>query len=261
MRKGETSGERGFRVLNPISESYAFTATFELDVRMNPSMESHAAERFALLRAVTFDVGGTLVAPHPSVGGIYAEVLTEEGIPADAATIERDFRTAFRHHEQSLCTAEREFWERVFRDACSSASIPADKFSVVFERAYATFARGHRWRVLEGARETVSALRNRGLQLAILSNSDSRFHTVLAELGLSPLFTHRFLSGEVGYEKPDIRLFRHVEAALNLSPEQILHVGDSRRADFEGAKAAGWRAFLVKPPETGIRSLLRRMPP
>lgn len=226
---------------------------------MKAAMKSHATGRCVPLRAVTFDVGGTLVAPHPSVGGIYAEVLTEHGIRADADVIERDFRAAFRRHEKSLSTAAGEFWERVFRDACSSASIPSDLFSAVFAATYATFGRGYRWRVLEGARETVSALRDRGLQLAILSNSDSRFHSVLAELGLTPFFTHRFLSGEVGYEKPDVRLFRHVEAELKLSPEQILHVGDSRRADFEGARTAGWRAFLVEPPKTGIRTLLRHI--
>ena len=36
------------------------------------------------VRLITFDVGGTLIHPHPSVGAIYAEVLSRRGFPARA---------------------------------------------------------------------------------------------------------------------------------------------------------------------------------
>ncbi|MCC5808568.1 MAG: HAD-IA family hydrolase [Opitutales bacterium] len=211
------------------------------------------------VRAVTFDVGGTLVAPHPSVGAIYAEVLSTHGFAADPATVERDFRDAFRHHSETLPTSDRAFWERVFRDACASASIPANFFTAAFEDAFAAFAEGRRWRVTDGAAELLGALKVHGYSLAVLSNSDSRFRTVLGDHGLDEYFDHCFLSGEVGFEKPDIRIFRHTEIALGLAPVQILHVGDSSSADYAGATAAGWHAFLLDPPRTTLHSLLRHL--
>ncbi len=40
------------------------------------------------IRAVTFDVGGTLIEPWPSVGHVYAEVAARHGVAAiDVATL------------------------------------------------------------------------------------------------------------------------------------------------------------------------------
>ncbi len=208
------------------------------------------------VRAVTFDVGGTLVAPRPSVGAVYAEILSAHGVTADPAALERDFRDAFRRHSETLPTSERAFWERVFRDACGSASLPEKEFRAAFDAAYAAFGEGRRWRVIEGAAEVLATLRGQGLRLAVLSNSDSRFRTVLADHGLDTFFEHCFLSGEVGFEKPDIRIFRLAESVLGLAPAQILHVGDSRSADYNGASAAGWHALLLDPPRTTLPALL-----
>ena len=47
--------------------------------------------------AVTFDVGGTLIEPWPSVGAIYAEVAAEHGLPGlSAGELTRRFGAAWR---------------------------------------------------------------------------------------------------------------------------------------------------------------------
>ncbi len=210
----------------------------------------------ASVHAVTFDVGGTLVAPNPSVGAVYSEVLASHGIAADPDRIEDDFRAAFQRHATTLPTSDEVFWKRVFRDACASARMSENLFAPAFAAAYDAFAKGRAWRLLDGAEEVLDFLKARGYRLAVLSNSDSRFRTVLADHGLDTFFEQCFLSGEIGYEKPDSRIFRHAESVLGLAPRQILHIGDSRPADAEGAAAAGWNACLLDPPRTSLRSLL-----
>ena len=50
------------------------------------------------------------------------------------------------------------------------------------------------------------------------------------------------ISEEVGYLKPDGRLFEHAESAAQESGKDVLYVGDSLRSDVRGALAAGWQA-------------------
>src|ERR1041385_8799653 len=49
------------------------------------------------LKAVSFDVGGTLIDPWPSVGHVYAAVAAESGLPAyDPAVLTAQFVAAWR---------------------------------------------------------------------------------------------------------------------------------------------------------------------
>jgi len=48
-----------------------------------------------VIRAVTFDAAGTLIAPREPVGATYARIAAAHGIAADAATTAAAFRRAF----------------------------------------------------------------------------------------------------------------------------------------------------------------------
>lgn len=52
-----------------------------------------------------------------------------------------------------------------------------------------------------------------------------------------------FVSGSVGYAKPDVKLFEHVNAATETLPEHSYYVGDSWRNDVVGAINAGWNVL------------------
>ncbi|MHB8399137.1 MAG: HAD family hydrolase [Candidatus Limnocylindrales bacterium] len=53
------------------------------------------------------------------------------------------------------------------------------------------------------------------------------------------------VSQRVGAVKPAAEIFRVAEAALEVSPRRILHVGDDWAADIVGAKRAGWLAAYL----------------
>lgn len=48
------------------------------------------------------------------------------------------------------------------------------------------------------------------------------------------------ISEDVGFMKPDPRIFHHAAALANCSPVDILYIGDSYRSDVTGGKGAGW---------------------
>ncbi len=207
------------------------------------------------VKAITFDAGGTLIRPYPSVGEIYAEVLARYGIKIDAQETENNFRTAFgqiRRLERNGVSekAERDFWRELVGTVLGQF-IPGDIFEDVFGELFDTFASSSRWQLAEDAKPVLIKLRKRGFRLAILSNADRRFRQVFQEMEITDLVEEVFLSSEIGFEKPDPRIFQHVEKKLGLTPRQILHIGDSLKHDIQGAAKANWHHLLLNdgPPK------------
>ncbi len=93
--------------------------------------------------------------------------------------------------------------------------------------------------------ETLAELRRRRLRLGLISNWDERLPRLLEELGLAASFEVVAYSQEVGVEKPHCRIFETVLERLALPAARVLHVGDRRRQDVEGARAVGMRAMLL----------------
>jgi putative hydrolase of the HAD superfamily len=205
------------------------------------------------VRAVTFDFGGTLLTPFPSVGAVYAEVLARREVTVSAEIVEARFRQAFvelrsKTHSGITEATELAYWRAIVHRALSP-ECPAALLDSVFTELWEEFSHARRWQVLPGASALLKAFAavTPARSLAVFSNWDSRLHRVLDELGWSSQFQHLFISSEIGFEKPHPSAFRAVESALKLPPEAILHIGDSYAHDYQPASAAGWQALLVSP--------------
>lgn len=203
------------------------------------------------VRAITFDAGGTLLEPYPSVGEVYAEVLLSFGYKRDPDTLEADFQVAFSSVSKNPAVLdpndrEKDFWRQVVRRTIEQEPFPPELFPDVFANMWETFSHGTRWRVFDGSHELLHDLRARGYRLGVLSNWDRRLHRVLSETGLAEFFDPIIVSADIGIEKPDAGIFRAAEAALGHLPESCLHIGDSRHHDLTGARDAGWSAILVR---------------
>jgi len=101
-------------------------------------------------------------------------------------------------------------------------------------------------------------LKASGRRLAIISDWQKGLAYFCEELGLAPYFEAIIVSAEVGFQKPDPRIFEAARARLQLPAQEILHVGD-RVEDVEGARAAGFAAALLvrsgEPPMSGLPAL------
>jgi putative hydrolase of the HAD superfamily len=204
------------------------------------------------IRALSFDAAGTLIAPHPSVGAVYAEVAGALGLERDARELEAAFVPAFtrvRAHWRVPYGANeddaRRFWAAVVEGTFGEA-LP---YELVCE-LYDTFARAQRWRILPGAREALALAGGLGLPCVVVSNFDCRLHVLLADLGLGP-FAAIVTSTMVGAAKPDPRVLLSACARLGVPPAAVLHCGDSAREDGEMAAAAG-AEYLACSAEVGV---------
>ncbi|MFQ6125634.1 MAG: HAD family hydrolase [Candidatus Heimdallarchaeota archaeon] len=84
-------------------------------------------------------------------------------------------------------------------------------------------------------------------QLAILSNGPSDLQrNKLRWLGLYEIFDWILISEEIGYNKPDLRIFRYALRATRMKPEEGVMIGDTVEADL-AAKKIGMKTILFDP--------------
>jgi putative hydrolase of the HAD superfamily len=90
-----------------------------------------------------------------------------------------------------------------------------------------------------GPAELVEDLRRRA-PVAVVSNGSGRVQRAkLDRARLAACLPDVFLSGEVGAEKPDPRIFRAALARVDRQPGEVLHVGDDPERDIAGAARLG----------------------
>lgn len=104
--------------------------------------------------------------------------------------------------------------------------------------------------VPDGVRPALTALRDRGLALVVVSNANGTLRTHMQRIGLSTHVDIVIDSCDEGVEKPDPRLFQIALERAGARPESTIHVGDLYQVDVVGARAAGLRAVLLD--ETGL---------
>lgn len=198
-------------------------------------------KRFEGIRAVTFDVGSTLIEAWPSVGAVYAEVAAQHGCPSlTSEELERRFREAFEATGRRANS--RADWERIV-DAAFAGLVATPPSRTFFPALYERFAHASAWRIFDDVLPALDALRARGLRLGVISNWDERLRGLLQELGLARHFEVIVVSCEVGALKPARGIFEAALRALALPPEAVLHVGDDFESDVQGARAVGMRAL------------------
>jgi putative hydrolase of the HAD superfamily len=204
----------------------------------------------ARVQAVTFDVGGTLIEPWPSVGHVYAEVAARFGVRADPAALNHGFHAAWR--AKSDFDYSRAAWFDLVRATFGpGAVLPPEFFPAVYER----FAEPDVWRVFDDVWPALDALAARGVRLAVISNWDERLEPLLRRLELHRRFETVVVSCAVGATKPAPAIFQQALRRLGLPAGAVLHVGDGEREDWAGARGAGLTAVLLQRAGGALRSL------
>jgi dihydrofolate synthase/folylpolyglutamate synthase len=197
---------------------------------------------FAGVRAVTFDVGGTLIEPWPSVGDVYAQIAKRHGIHVSPDKLNNQFAAAWKA-KKSFGYSMAEWTDLIVQ---SFAGLSGKPSAALCDDLYQHFATAAPWRVFDDVRPCLERLRKRGLKLGVISNWDERLRSLLHALELDKYFDSITVSTEIGHHKPDREIFDAAAAQIGESPEAILHIGDSALEDFEGARAASYRALLLR---------------
>jgi putative hydrolase of the HAD superfamily len=200
------------------------------------------------VRAVVLDAVGTLIHPDPPAAAVYATVGRRFGSRLSAEAIAARFATAFARQEAIdrdaglRSSEEREIqrWRHIVAEVLAEVEDQAGCFAEL----YAHFGRPEAWRCDPEAAVTLQGLAARGYTLGVASNYDRRLRSVVAGLPALRPVQHLVISSEVGWRKPAREFFAAVCRSVGSAAGQVLHVGDDRANDYEGARRAGLRALL-----------------
>jgi putative hydrolase of the HAD superfamily len=209
-------------------------------------------------------VGGTLLYPADPVGETYARFARGYGLKLQAEATNAAFREALKSSSPRKAGTipsdgnDRVFWKQIVRKSLHEEEFPEPAaFDAFFEEVYLYYAKPEAWGIYPEVLEVLEALRDHAVELAVLSNWDARLHAVLDGHGLGQWLSTRFISAELGWEKPDPCIYRHVADVLRAPPNTLLNVGDDPRTDVEGPRKAGWLAVQVERPKRDLWAAVR----
>jgi len=97
-----------------------------------------------------------------------------------------------------------------------------------------------RIRPMDGAVEALDAMKELGLRLAVVTNGvvESQ-REKLERFGLTERFEYIFIDTEIGYSKPDPRIFAYALDKMQLRAEEVWMIGDNIRWDVGGPQQLG----------------------
>jgi len=206
----------------------------------------------SLDRATTFflDAGGVLVNPNWQR---VAAALQRHGVAADAtrlAAAEPLAKLELDVPAQIRATDDRSrsglYWELVLRNAGIDAA--PELLAGAWTELEDYHRRFNLWEtVIDGVPAALDRLREIGLKLVVVSNSNGTLREKLRRLDLERRFDLVIDSHEVGVEKPDRRIFEIALDRARVRRDEVVHVGDFFEIDVVGARAAGIGAVLVDP--------------
>lgn len=202
------------------------------------------------MEALFLDAAGTLFDLAEPVGIVYARFAAQHGLALTAEEAESRFRSAFQslpapdydaHHEGHEC--ERLWWRQL---VLAVTRAPDDApFAAFFEELFAYYEQPRAWQLFPDTLPFLEQTKSL-FQLAVVSNFDARLHPILEGLGLTLYFEAIVSSAEARARKPESSIFELALEKMQVAPHEVLHIGDSLEADYEGARRAGLHAFHLQ---------------
>jgi putative hydrolase of the HAD superfamily len=204
-----------------------------------------------VLKTVFLDAGGVLLFPN---WVRVAEALARQNIqvaPDALSLAEPRARKQLDHGTTIGTTTDASRGWLFFDLILEQAGIPRSAQTAAALAELHTYHQAHNlWELVPDAvRPALTALRDRGLTLVVVSNANGTLRAHMDRLGLSAFLDHVIDSCDEGVEKPDPRLFEIALARANARADSTIHVGDIYQVDVVGARAAGIRPVLLD--ETG----------
>jgi phosphoglycolate phosphatase len=180
------------------------------------------------LRAVLFDFDGTLGDSYPAITASVNHVRSLHGLaPLSVAEVLPHVGRGPGH---------------LLGKTVPAGDVSANEAAYVAHHPSALHAGT---RLMEGAKELVTALHQRGLRLGVCSNKPVAFtHELLRYLGIDGMFQAVLGPEDVAHPKPAPDMLLAALPRLGVSAEEALYIGDMS-VDVQTARAAGVPVWIV----------------
>lgn len=208
------------------------------------------------LRAVIFDLGGTLMYERDSWYAITSEgdealtkFLIEQGMELNLSTFPIEFRRRlaeyFAQREKDLLETTYTFVLIELLKDKGYTNLPDDLLRKALDSLF-TITQTN-WVLEEDALPTLKKLERDGYRMGLISNAgdDQDVQQLVRRFEISPYFDFILTSAACSYRKPHPRIFELAIANWYFLPSETVMVGDNLDADIRGAKSAGLYAVWI----------------
>ena len=208
------------------------------------------------IHVIFFDAAETLFHINGSVADIYLTHAIQHGFrqASDSQTlIAQAFQRAFHDAPPPVFAAtdpielkecERLWWFDVVHNVFYRVGM-FERFDEFFAQVFQVFEDPHSWVLFPETHAVLTMLRQKGVELGIVSNFDSRLFSVMRGLGIDKLFDTVTIASLAKAAKPASKIFEIALEKHAVDPGEAMHVGDSVRDDVEGATKAGMTGVLL----------------
>lgn len=221
------------------------------------------ANNLKRFKLITFDCTNTLLFFRNSPEVQYLRTASNFGIAEenfDKNLMLQNFRKTFKEMQHKYPNFGegsinfQSWWEQlvvnVFLKSSKNTEINSEKIKPVAKELIQLYQTKECWGKFNKSNELITALKDLGKTVGVISNFDPRLHHLLKDLDLQ--FDFVVTSYEAGVEKPNPKIFHHAAevSGHSLEPYEALHIGNELVKDFEGAKSANWSAVLINSDST-----------
>lgn len=218
------------------------------------------------IQLITFDLDDTLWDTAPvivSAETVLREWLTEHAPNLGGVPVEHlwSIRETVLREEPDLKHRISALRRRVLFRALQEAGYDQWQASELADQGFETFLHArHQLQIFPDVQPTLEILANHyALGVVTNGNADVR------RLGLADYFKFALCAEDIGFAKPDARLFHEALQRGGATAETAVHIGDHPGDDIAGAQQAGLRAIWFNPagkaweaekaPDAEVRSL------
>lgn len=208
------------------------------------------------IRAVFFDVGYTLLAPHPSIVDIVATYCAEYDLPITRSCVEQhlpEAEIALRRMVRddpftwSDDRAIEAIWVAYFTTLVRPCLPDAGEEELArhAQGLQQVFDSAASYALYPDVVPVLETLAVRNLTLGVISDWGIGLGLILRHHDLVRYFTFAVISAALRRAKPDPELFATALRRADAIPDYALHIGDSYPLDVLGARAAGITPVLL----------------
>jgi putative hydrolase of the HAD superfamily len=214
--------------------------------------------------AILLDALGTLVRLEPPAPRLRAELQTRFGLEVSLDEAQVAIAAEIAHYRAHLDEGRDSASLVALRRRCAealTAALPgrARLLEIGLHEMTDALLASLEFSAFDDVQPALTAARERGQRLIVVSNWDVSLHEVLERLAIAPLLDAILTSAEVGARKPSPVIFARALEVAAIGADDAVHVGDNLEEDVAGARAAGIEPILVRrdgssgPP--GVRTV------
>jgi len=210
------------------------------------------------IKAVLFDLDGTLRHHIPAAGDVFVEFTRSIGLrisEEDRIRSEHWVHHYFAHSLEIQADGklfkddQKSFWVNFTKRRLVAVGVPtaqaidfAPQASAYMEEHYKPTVH-----IPEDVFPLLQFLKDSGYVLGLVSNRDDPYHDEIKNMKLDSYFKFILAGGEVNAFKPDKLIFDHALKLAGTSASETMYIGDNYFADVVGSRRAGLIPVLYDP--------------